>query len=314
MNHPYWGKGFFEFFIVLAKRIFQQIPTDHLASDEIQILALISLSIAIVPIGTLLTLRKMTMMANALSHTTLPGIVLSYILFSKSCHFEMNGIMLLFAAALAAMATTIFIDFMEKFLHVQKDAAIGLVFTTLFAIGILLVTIFIRDSHMGVEIITGNLDALHVEDLQLTGLTCVMNILCIFPFLPSWIITTFDRHFASSVGAPSRLFHYVLMFLTALTMISAFRAIGILLVLSFLIGPTLIARQWTHKFLPLIFLSMLITITLSIIGVALSRHILSIYHISLSTGGLIVNLISLTYLLSTLLTFRSTRGLIKVSS
>jgi manganese/zinc/iron transport system permease protein len=314
MSNPYWGKSFFGFFLILFKRITKQLPLRELPSDEIQLLVLIGVAIAIVPIGTFLTLRKTTMMANALSHTILLGIVLSYLIFCKNSDFHLTGSMLFLSAFIAAITTTTLIDITKHFFHIQKDAAIGLVFTTLFALGIVLVTIFIRNTHIGVEIITGNIDALHSEDIRLAWLTGFINSIFIFTLLPYWILTTFDKNFATSLGAPTRLLHYFLMFLTALSMIAAFRAVGILLVLSFLVGPTIIARQWTYKIPLLLPLATITTIVLSIIGVALSRHVLSVHHIPLSTGGIVANLISLSYIFSTLLTFRSTRSLMKTSS
>jgi manganese/zinc/iron transport system permease protein len=101
------------------------------------------------------------------------------------------------------------------------------------------------------------------------------------------------------------------MFLTALTLIAAFRAVGVLLVLSFLVGPTLIARQWTHRLRSLLLVGIGIGCITAVFGVALSRHFLSVYHMPLSTGGLVVTLISVLYLISTLLTFRSSKGLIR---
>ena len=60
------------------------------------------------------------------------------------------------------------------------------------------------------------------------------------------------KNFPFPLGIPTKIFHYLLMFLTALTLIAAFRAVGVLLVLSFFVGPALIARQWTHRLIPLI--------------------------------------------------------------
>jgi ABC-type Mn2+/Zn2+ transport system permease subunit len=124
-------------------------------------------------------------------------------------------------------------------------------------------------------------------------------------------MTAFDEKLSFSLGIPTRTFHYLLMFLTALTLIAAFRAVGVLLVLSFLVGPTLIARQWTHRLRSLLLLGIALSLFAAIFGVALSRHFLSAYHMPLSTGGLVVTLISIIYLGSTVLTFRSSKGLIR---
>jgi manganese/zinc/iron transport system permease protein len=81
------------------------------------------------------------------------------------------------------------------------------------------------------------------------------------------------------------------------------------LVLSFLVGPTLIARQCTHRIPSLLLVGIGVGLFAAISGVALSRHFLSVYHMPLSTGGLVVTLISIIYLI--LLTFRASKGLIR---
>jgi manganese/zinc/iron transport system permease protein len=310
--NPYWGQEFLGFFIILFRRLTGQLPLDHLASDEVQLLVLMGVALSTVLLGTLLTLKKMTMMANSLSHTTLLGIVISYLIFfSPETDLNIDTTILFVAALISAVLTTVLTELARDLLKLQEDAAIGLVFTTLFALGIILVTVFTRNSHIGVEVITGNVDALHFEDIRLVWETAVINLVLIGLFFRQWIMTAFDEKLSFSLGIPTRTFHYLLMFLTALTLIAAFRAVGVLLVLAFLVGPTLIARQWTYRLRSLLLLGIGVGLFAAIFGVALSRHFLSAYHMPLSTGGLVVTFLSILYFLSTVLTFRSSKGLIR---
>lgn len=310
--NPYWGQNFFGFFVVLFKRLTGQLPLNQLASDEVQLLVLMGVTLATVLLGSFLTLKKMTMMANSLSHTTLLGIVIAYLIFfSPETDLSINTTILFVSALISAVLTTLLTELVRDLLKLQEDAAIGLVFTTLFALGIILVTVFTRNSHIGVEVITGNVDALHVEDIRLVWGAAILNLVLIGFFFRQWVMTAFDEKLSFSLGIPTKTFHYLLMFLTALTLIAAFRAVGVLLVLSFLVGPTLIARQWTYRLRSLLLLGIGIGIITAVFGVALSRHFLSVYHMPLSTGGLVVTLISVLYLVSTLLTFRSSKGLIR---
>lgn len=307
--NPYWGKDFFEFFAVLFRRLTGQLPLDQLATDEVQMVVLMGVALSTVVLGTFLTLKKMTMMANSLSHTTLLGIVIAYLIFFAPENDLMIGPgTLLVGAVVSAALTTLLTELARDLLKLQEDAAIGLVFTTLFALGIILVTVFTRNSHLGVEVITGNVDALHFEDIKLVWSAAVLNLILIGLFFRQWILIAFDEKLSFSLGLPTKTFHYLLMFLTALTLIAAFRAVGVILVLSFLVGPTLIARQWTHRLSSLLFLGIGVALFTAVIGVALSRHFLSVYHLPLSTGGLVVTLISILYILS--LTFRSSKSLI----
>ena len=108
-------------------------------------------------------------------------------------------------------------------------------------------------------------------------------------------LSTFDPSFAVSIGLRPGLFHFLLSFLTAGLVVSAFRAVGVILVLSFLTGPYLMARLFCHRLPLLLIFSPAIGIVLSFFGVALSRHFLSVYQLPLSTGGIVVTLIALTY-------------------
>ena len=90
--------------------------------------------------------------------------------------------------------------------------------------------------------------------------------------------------------------HRELLFLAAATCIGAFRAVGVLLVLAFLVGPYLTARLFCHRLKSLLLLSSLIGIGASLFGVALARHLLSAYDLPLSTGGIVVCAIGLFYL------------------
>ncbi|HEX2579744.1 MAG TPA: metal ABC transporter permease [Rhabdochlamydiaceae bacterium] len=308
--NPYWGENFFGFFAVLFRRLTGQLQLDQLASDEVQLLVLMGIALSTVLLGTFLTLKKMTMMANSLSHTTLLGIVIAYLLFfAPETDLTIDPRILLVGAFVSALLTTLFTELARDLLKLQEDAAIGLVFTTLFALGIILVTVFTRNSHLGVEVITGNVDALHFEDLKLIWLIAALNLVLMGLFFRQWVMTAFDEKFSFSLGLPTKTFHYLLMFLTALTLIASFRAVGVILVLSFLVGPTLIARQWTHRLRSLLLLGIGLGLCTALIGVALSRHFLSVYHLPLSTGGLVVTLISFFFILS--LTFRASKGLIR---
>src|SRR5580692_7382093 len=85
--NPYWGTDFWQFFAVFGKRMALfatgQLPFSQLASDEIQVLVLILIALSSALVGTFLVLKKMTMLANALSHTILLGIVGAYLLFAQ---------------------------------------------------------------------------------------------------------------------------------------------------------------------------------------------------------------------------------------
>ena len=312
--NPYWGANFFEFFVILFKRLTGQLPSAALASDETQLLVLIAISISTGLLGTFLTLRKMTMLANSLSHTTLLGIVICFLLtIHRAADLHLNIPLLVTASIVSAFLTVLFTEGVRYFFKLQEDAAIGLVFTTLFALGILLITLFTRSTHLGVEVITGNVDALGRSDFFSAGIVALVNIAATLIAYRPWTLSAFDPELAASTGLRVTAYHYLQMALTALTLVVSIRAVGVLLVLAFIVGPTLIARHYCHRLPSLLLMTLAIGVGFSLVGVALSRHFLSVAHLPLSTGGLIVTLLSFGYFISAALTFRRTHGLMTTS-
>ncbi len=304
--NPYWDKDFFQFFSVFFSRLFYlltgQLSLTDLASDEVQVFVLALVAISCGLLGVFLVLRKITMLANSLSHTILLGIVLAFVITRSLAtyageEFSINFEILLIAALISAFLTTLFTQFLTHTVHLQEDASIGLVFTSLFAFGVVLVTSLSRSSHIGIEAVMGNVDALHVTDLKLIGLVTLINALAFSVFFKEFQLTSFDSVLATSLGISAKFFNYLIMVLVAMTSIGAFRAVGVLLVLSFLVAPAISARLLTNNLKTLLFLACSLGLFCSLCGVALSRHILSFYHIPLSTAGIVVTLMTLCYTL-----------------
>ena len=160
--------------------------------------------------GHFLTLKKMTMMANSLSHTTLLGIVIAYLIFfAPETDLSIDTGVLLVAALVSAVLTTLLTELARDLLKLQEDGY-RRVSTTLFALGIILVTVFTRNSHLGVEVITGNVDALHFEDIRLVWGAAILNLTLIGLFFRQWVMTAFDEKLSFSLGLPTKTFHYLL--------------------------------------------------------------------------------------------------------
>ena len=307
-GNPYWGKNFIEvigiFFSRMLGMLFGQVSMADLASDDIQIVVLSLVALAGATVGTFLVLKKMTMLANSLSHTILLGIVIAYLLlmpFLPQEQMSAHGIsiqVLLVASLITGLITTVLTQFLTSVLRLQEDASTGLVFTTLFALGIVLVTAFTRNSHLGTEAIMGNVDALHLDDLQLIFWIALTDLVIVLVMFKEWQVTTFDAGFASANGFSGRFFNYLLMVLTSATVIGAFRAVGVLLVLAFLVAPVLTARLFCHRLKSLLACSIGIGVGASVVSVALSRHLLTVYHLPLSTAGLTVVFLGAIYLLA----------------
>ena len=316
--NPYWGSHFFQFFHLLFVRLFMfargDLALTELASDEVQLLVLLGVAVSTSLVGVLLVLRRMTMLANSLSHTTLLGLVIAYVLFLPlSSHGGLgHGIdikILMAAAFVSSLLTAFCTEFLRRVCKLQEDASIGLVFTTFFALGVTLVTLFARNAHLEVDAVMGNVDALHIDDLKPVGAVVLLNLILIVLFFKEWKITTFDSALAKALGISPLFFSTLLLFQTSATLMGSFRAVGVLLVLAFLVVAPLSARLLNHRLSRLFVIAPLLAGACSLVAVALSRHLLSAYHMPLSTAGLAVVLLGLLYggLLALSLTFRKKR-------
>ncbi|MGE3954189.1 MAG: metal ABC transporter permease [Parachlamydiales bacterium] len=283
ITHPYRGANLFDFFIILFKRLLTGFSGAPLATDEIQFFVLGGIAISAALVGSLLVLRKMTMLANSLSHTILLGLVLA-VLACGGIH--LGG--LLVAAVLTALSTTLLTLFLQERARLKADASIGLVFTTLFALAILLVTLFTRNLHLGIEAVTGNVDALTGRDALLVGAILLFNLLFTLLFFRPYHLTSFDPGFAFAAGLSQGFFNALLMVQVGLTLVGGFRAVGVLMVLALLVGPPLAARPWVKSLKGMMVLSSLLGLLAALLGVATARHLLSVHGLPLSTAGVTV--------------------------
>lgn len=300
-HNPYYNLTFTSFFLQFFARLWAFIQGDlgiqELASDEIQILVLIGVSASAALVGTFLVLRRMTMLANALSHTILLGIAIAFFFAgSDESHLPLQAMLL---ASLGMGVVTAFLtQWLTKAGRLQEDASTGLVFTTLFAMGIISVTVLTKDAHIGLEAVMGNVDALHIDDLKFVYLILTGNILVFLLFFKGFKITTFDPALANALGFSTIFFNYLLMLQVSATAIGAFRAVGVLMVLAFITGPALTARLLTNHLKSMLIGAVGIGALSSIVGVALSRHILTTTGSALSTAGIVVCTILLIYILT----------------
>lgn len=264
-------------------------------TDLIQMAVLSAVAISCGLVGPFLVLKRMAMFANSLSHTILLGIAIAFLLTGSPLFSLPN---LLIGALFAALMTAFLTEGLVRFFRLSEDASIGLVFTSLFALGITVVTLFTRDVHLGIEAVMGNAELLQLSDLRLAFSLVGLNLALILLFYKQFQLASFDRSWAKTLGIRCGFFHFLLLFLVATTCIGAFRAVGVLLVLAFLVGPFLTARLFSHRLPWLLFWTPLVGVIASIVGVLLSRFIFDFYGLPLSTAGIVATLIGLIYVIS----------------
>ena len=207
-------------------------------------------------IGSYLVLRKMAMMGDAISHAVLPGIVIAFLLAGSKTPW----VVLLGAGSVGILATLL-ISFLHSKVKLQADASIGINFTWLFALGIILISLFSRkvdldpDCILYGEIAYAPLDSwvgpggidMGPRAVSILFAMLLINLAFIVCNYKELAITTFDPAFASSIGMRTTLWHYLLMGATSFTTVAAFEVVGAILVVALLVAPPATAYLLTQR-------------------------------------------------------------------
>ncbi|MFU8646893.1 metal ABC transporter permease [Lysinibacillus sp. RSDA_15] len=227
--------------------------------------------------GVFLILRKMSMIADAISHTVLFGIVMAYIITQS-----LNGFWMLIGAAVAGILTA----YLVQLLHssgIQEDAAIGVVFTSLFAAGVLLITLFASNVHLDVEhVLMGEIAFVPWDRWTILGLAMpkavwmlllvlIINIVFLLLFFKEMKLATFDPVYAATIGIPVVFLHYGFMTSISFTTVAAFDSVGAILVVAMLIGPAATSYLISQTIKQMFIYSMLFGAAASVIGYYLAK-------------------------------------------
>ena len=229
-------------------------------------------------LGAFLVLRKMAMMADAISHAILPGLVVGY--FLAQGPDLLAGFL---GAAAAGMLTVSLVELLTRSGLVKGDAAIGLVFPALFAFGTFLVSKYFSNVHLDTDavlygeiaftpfdrLIWGGYDWGPQALWALSALTLV-NLVFVTAFYKELKLATFDPGLAATLGFAPALIHYALMALVSLTTVGAFTAVGAILVVALLIVPAATAYLLTDRLPVMIALAVLAGMVAAVAGYALA--------------------------------------------
>ena len=205
---------------------------------------LIATATACALLSPFLVLRKLSMVSDAISHSVLLGIVLAFFIVKDT-----GSPFLIAGAAFFGVITVFAVEFLSGTGLVKNDDAVGIVFPMFFALAVVLITKFARNVHLDTdivlmgEVIIAPLNRTEFLGMDLPkafvqmGILFIVNLLFIIIFFKELKITTFDKGFAKLAGFSSVALFYALMTLSSLTAVTAFDAVGAILVVSFLITP-----------------------------------------------------------------------------
>ena len=209
-------------------------------------------------LGNYLLLRRMALIGDAISHSILPGLVVAFMIFKTATTW------VAFTGALAAgMLTVLIIEFIHRQSRVKPDAAICIAFTTLFALGVVLMSMLESTGSFHIDadcVLYGEIAFVPLEPpvvwngyslgppsaLRMIVVFGVV-ILAIATFYRELLVTSFDPGLAKSLGMRTAVWHYGLMGALALVVVSAFEAVGAILAVAMLIVPPMFAAQVSDR-------------------------------------------------------------------
>lgn len=238
---------------------------------------LIATATACALLSPFLVLRKLSMVSDAISHSVLLGIVLAFFIVK-----DIGSPLLIAGAALFGVITVFAVEFLSGTGLVKNDDAVGIVFPMFFAIAVVLITKFARNVHLDTdivlmgEVIIAPLNRTEFLGMDLPkafvqmGILFIVNLLFIIIFFKELKITTFDKGFAKLAGFSSVALFYALMTLSSLTAVTAFDAVGAILVVSFLITPGAAAYLISKDLKVMIAISVGYAVINSVFGYVLS--------------------------------------------
>lgn len=257
--------------------------TPSLGLDLFPLVAAILASVGCGLLGNFLVLRRLSLMGDAISHSVLPGIVIAFLLFATR-----SPAVMLLGAAIAGLATVIFVELIKQAGRVESNAAIGAVFTILFALGVLLIErAAARHTDLDADcLLFGQLETLlwygAPDDLSvlfsvstlyaippqiyLLGITVMTVFLGVGLLYKELRIAAFDPLLSTSLGFHATVLHYLLMIMVATMTVASFEAVGSILVIALLICPAATARLFTERLWVQLVLSVGVALFCSIAG------------------------------------------------
>lgn len=230
-------------------------------------------------LGCFLVLRRLALVGDAVSHAVLPGIVIAFLLSGSREPFSM-----LLGAGALGLLTTLSIEFLQRTGRLQSDASIGLTFTALFALGVVLLNAFAGNVDLDQDCVLYGEIAYTPIDRWITASGWDLGPRAVWIAMPILVLvllfvllgykelklTTFDAGFATAVGLATAGWHYALMSMVSLVTVASFESVGAILVVALLVVPAATAQLLTQRLSHMLVLSCMFAVASTVGGYALA--------------------------------------------
>lgn len=253
-------------------------------------------------VGCYLVLRRMSLLGDAISHAVLPGIAIGVLMSG-----QIGGLPSIIGALFFGLLTTLLIEVLHGPGRLTEDSSIGVVFSSLFSIGVIIITREARHKHIDTDcILYGLIEAAPLDLVTILGfevprvmLTLVPVMLVIvaivFCFWKEFKIASFDPILATAMGISASLVHYLLMSMVAAVTVSSFEAVGSILVIAMLIVPAATAHLLTDRLMSMMLVAIVVSWNSSILGYWIAAFV------NTSVAGMIAVVAGAQFLLAVLL-------------
>ena len=238
-----------------------------------------------------LVLKGWSLMGDAVSHAVLPGVVIAYVV----------GLPFATGAFVAGLFCALAAGYLKDNSRVKEDTVLGIVFSGMFALGIVLYVKIRPDIHLD-HILFGDMLGIAVSDLVETAAIASAATAFILVFRKDLLVQAFDRQHASAIGLPVRLLHYGLLAVLSLVVVGALKAVGIILAIAMLVAPGAIAALLTRRFPSMLMVAVAVALGASFCGIWLS------FIIDSAPAPTIVLLMSILFVFAFLKRMRENRS------
>ena len=228
-----------------------------------------------------ITLKGWSLMGDAISHAVVPGVVIAYAI----------NIPFAIGAFIFGFGATIAIGYIKSNTRLKEDAVIGIVFTGFFAFGLVIITKIPSNIDL-FHILFGNVLGISKSDIIQTLISGIITLVIILLRRKDLLLFCFDPNHAKAIGLNTQMMYYTLLSVLALTIVAALQTAGIILVISMLVTPGSIGYLLSDRFDYMLIISVISSVFSCVFGTYVS------YHLDVSTGGSIVVLLTLLFVLA----------------
>ncbi|MCL2376700.1 MAG: metal ABC transporter permease [Defluviitaleaceae bacterium] len=223
------------------------------------VIAAVLVGVIAAAIGTFVILRGLSLMGDAIAHAVIPGVAISQVL----------GISHLMGATVFGVLASFAIGFISEKSKLKKDAIIGIVFSSFFALGLILISRIrtVTDLH---SVLFGNVLTVSASDITAISVVGALLLLFIVLLYKELLITSFDETLAKVYGLKTRAMHYAFLFMLTLVIVTSLQVVGAILIVAMIIAPAATSYLLTNRLPVMIALSMTIGAAAAMIGMFFS--------------------------------------------